>query len=161
MRIDQSNKPLARRQGLVVKEVGGEVLVYDMDQDKAHCLNETAAMVWKYCDGKRNTKAIATQLEEDLNTPFDEKIVWYALTQLEKDNLLQHPVVPPVSLSGMNRRDMMRALGVAAVIAVPVVTSIVAPTPAQAATCFPSGAACTAGSQCCSGVCVAANSTCA
>ena len=153
MRMDQSSKPLARKQGLVVKEVSGEVLVYDLDRDRAHCLNQTAAMVWKYCDGQKDTRAIARLMEKDLNTRVNEKFVWYALSQLGKDNLLEQPVVPPTGFAGINRRDMMRALGVAAVIAVPVVTSIVAPTPAQAATCFATGHGCGMGAQCCSGVC--------
>ena len=45
------------------------------------------------------------------------------------------------------------ALGLGAIVAVPLVTSIVAPTAAQAATCFPSGHACASGPQCCSNLC--------
>lgn len=153
MKIERTMKPLARKQSLVVKEVSGEVLIYDLQKDKAHCLNETAALVWKYSDGEKDTTAIARLIEKDLNSPVDEKLVWYALSQLSKDNLLEVPVTPPSLLAGMNRRDMMRALGVAAVVAVPVVTSIVAPTPAQAATCLPSGATCTSSAECCSGLC--------
>ncbi|HEY7783339.1 MAG TPA: PqqD family protein [Pyrinomonadaceae bacterium] len=153
MKTDQSNKPLARKQGLVVKEVSGELLVYDLDRDRAHCLNETAAMVWKFCDGRTNTKTIASLMAKDLDVTIDEKIVWYALAQLGKDNLLEQQLTPPSSFGKLNRRDMIRALGIAAVVAVPVVTSIVAPTPAQAATCLQSGASCTGGQQCCSGLC--------
>ena len=153
MKTDQSNKPLARKQGLVVKEVSGELLVYDLDRDRAHCLNETAAMVWKYCDGGTNTKTIASLMAKDLNVTIDEEIVWYALDQLGKDNLLEQQLTPPSSFGKLNRRDMIRALGIATVVAVPVVTSIVAPTPAQAATCFQTGANCTTGPQCCSGLC--------
>jgi hypothetical protein len=159
MKNDQTNRPLARHEGLVVKEVSGELLVYDLDRDRAHCLNETAALVWKYCDGRRDAKTIASLLAADLDAPVDEKIVWYALSQLGKDNLLEQKTTPPAHFGGMNRRDMMRALGIAAVVAVPVVTSIVAPTPAQAATCFQSGASCTGSQQCCSGLC--SNNICA
>ena len=35
--------PIARSNGLVVQEMPDEVLVYDLDSNKAHCLNETAA----------------------------------------------------------------------------------------------------------------------
>ena len=146
--------PCARREGLVVRELPDEVLIYDRDRDKAHCLNQTAALVWKYCDGKTTVPTIARRLERDLETkPIDENVVWYALSQLSKDHLLEDSVVPPAMLSGMTRREMVRALGVAAVIAVPLVTSIVAPTPAQAGTCSPSGAPCSIGANCCSGSC--------
>jgi hypothetical protein len=95
-------------------------------------------------------------LSRDLETVVDEKLVWYAVDQFSKDNLLEKAVAPPAFIvAGMNRRQMVRTLGLAAVVAVPLVTSIVAPTPAQAATCRPPGAACTTSIQCCSGLCSA------
>lgn len=146
--------PRARIEGLVIQELPDEVLVYDRERDQAHCLNQTAALVWKYCDGKTNVSAIARKLASELKTDHvDEKVVWYALGQLSKDHLLDESPVVPAMMAGMTRREMVRALGLAAVVAVPVVTSIVAPTPAQAATCLPSGAGCTTSAQCCSGVC--------
>jgi Coenzyme PQQ synthesis protein D (PqqD) len=154
MRITETRMPLARKTRLVVKEVGGELLIYDLDRDQAHCLNDTAALVWKHCDGKNDAATIAIQLEKKLKTSIDESVIWYALSQLSKDHLLEEPVAAPSVFAGMNRRQMMRALGVAAVVAVPVVTSIVAPTPAQAVSCLPSGASCVSSSQCCSGLCL-------
>jgi len=146
---------------LVVRELPDEVLIYDRDRDKAHCLNQTAALVWKYCDGKTTVPTIARRLERDLETkPIDEKVVWFALSQLSKDHLLEDSIVPPAMLSGITRREMVRVLGVAAVIAVPLVTSIVAPIPAQAATCKPSNASCATGAECCSGICATTPTTC-
>jgi hypothetical protein len=150
--------PRARTEGLVIQELPDEVLVYDRNRDKAHCLNQTAALVWKYCDGKTTVPAIAKKIEQDLNTDsVDEKLVWYALDQLGKDHLLENNVVPPSLMAGLSRREMVRVLGLAAMVAVPLVTSIVAPTPAQAATCKPSNASCMASAECCSGLCTAAH----
>ena len=146
--------PRARTEGLVVHELSDEVLVYDQDRDKAHCLNQTAALVWKYCDGKTTVTSMAQQLGRDLKTErVDEKIVWYALNQLGKNHLFEETVAPPAVLAGMSRREMVRVLSVAAVVAVPLVTSIIAPTPAQASTCLNSGQVCTSSAQCCSGIC--------
>jgi len=39
--------PRARKDGLVIKELVNETLVYDLERDEAHCLNQTAALVWK------------------------------------------------------------------------------------------------------------------
>jgi hypothetical protein len=151
-------KPIARKEGLIIEELPDEVLVYDLDQDRAHCLNQTAAFVWKNCDGLATTQQIADLLGEKLNTSVDENVVWLALDQLDRNNLLtSRPVAPPPP-SGMNRRQMVRALGLAAIVAVPVVTSIVAPTPSQAATCLATGSVCTAPAQCCSGLCPGAPS---
>ncbi|HEX8686306.1 MAG TPA: PqqD family protein, partial [Pyrinomonadaceae bacterium] len=45
--------PRARAEGVVVREVAEEVLVYDLDTHRAVCLNATAAAVWRLCDGRR------------------------------------------------------------------------------------------------------------
>jgi hypothetical protein len=148
--------PQARRSGLIIQEVDGEILIYDQKTDKAHCLNPTAAKVWNYCDGETPLADACSALSHDLETPVDEKLVWYAVDQFSKDNLLEKEIeLPAFIIPGMNRRQMVRTLGLAAVVAVPLVTSIVAPTPAQAATCFPNGSACTISSECCSGLCSA------
>ena len=146
--------PQTRRSGLIIQEVDSEVLIYDQETNKAHCLNSTAAKVWNYCDGETTIADACSSLSRELETPVDEKLVWYAVDQFSKDNLLEKEVaLPGFMIPGMNRRQMVRTLGVAAIIAVPLVTSIVAPTPAQAATCKNTGQACTAGPECCSGLC--------
>ena len=146
--------PQARRSGLIIQEVDGEILIYDQNTNKAHCLNQTAAKVWKYCDGETTLADACGSLSLDLQTHVDEKLVWYAVDQFSKDNLLVKEVeLPAFIIPGMNRRQMVRTLGLAAIVAVPLVTSIVAPTPAQAATCLNSGQACTSAAQCCSGLC--------
>jgi hypothetical protein len=145
-------KPVARKQGLVIQELPDEVLVYDLDRDLAHCLNTTAAFVWQRCNGRNTTAQIAQTLGRQFDCAVDEKIVWLALDQLGRNHLLdRQPALPP-ALMGMDRRAMVRALGLAAIVAVPVVKSIVAPTPAQAATCVPTGGGCSISAQCCKGL---------
>ena len=148
--------PQARKSGLIVKAVDGEVLIYDQDRNKAHCLNQTAAKVWEYCDGKTPITTACESLARDLNAPVDENLVRYAVDQFATDHLLETEVaMPAFMIPGMNRRQMVRTLGLAAAVAVPLVSSILAPTPAQAATCLPSTSACTASAECCSNMCSA------
>lgn len=148
--------PCARREGLIIEQLAGEVLVYDCERDKAHCLNQTAALIWKYCDGKTKVSSMTRQLERDLDTNrVDEKLVWYALDQLSKDHLLEETetFVPAAMLGGLTRRQMVRVLGVAAVVAVPLVTTIVVPTARAATSCVSPGGGCATSAQCCGGVC--------
>ncbi len=145
--------PEARRVGLVVQELSGEVLVYDRERNKAHCLNSTAARVWEYCDGKRSVAQIARAIEGEINAPVDEDVIWLGVEQLSKTHLLQESAKLPEHKSGLSRREVMKRIGLAAAVALPVVTSIIAPSAAQAANCLPSGSACTASAQCCSGLC--------
>jgi hypothetical protein len=149
-RITPSRLPRMRDQRLVIDELPDEILVYDLDRHKAHCLNHTAAMVWRHCDGKTSPPEIARRLQRELDQPFNEDLVWLALRQLDKINLLERPIALPTQLAGMSRREMVRALGIAAAVAVPLVTSIIAPTAAEASTCLPKGATCSATIQCCS-----------
>ena len=51
--------PHARHEALITKEADGELLVYDEQRDRAHCLNETAAAVWRLCDGHTTVSEIA------------------------------------------------------------------------------------------------------
>jgi len=140
-RTTGAHLPRMRKQNLIVDELPEEVLVYDLDRHKAHCLNRTAALVWRRCDGKTAPREIARRLQRELDQPFNEEMVWLALRQLNKINLLAEPVSLPPKLAGMSRREMVRNLGIAATVPL-VITSIVAPTAGQAATCIPLNGAC-------------------
>jgi hypothetical protein len=150
--------PKMRKEKLIIDELPDEVLVYDLDRHKAHCLNQTAALVWRRCDGKTQPAEIARRLQSELDQPFNVEMVWLALRQLDKIHLLAAPVGLPPKLAGMNRREMVRTLGLAAVVAVPLVTSIVSPTAAEAATCATVGQNCNS-KACCSGLVCDASQT--
>lgn len=83
--------PEARRDGIIRKEVDGELLVYDLTRDKAHCLNESAAAIWKRCDGRTSTKEIAASLAKEVGATVDERVVWLALADLRRSHLLEEP----------------------------------------------------------------------
>lgn len=151
--------PKARQEGLVTQQLADETLVYDQERFKAHCLNRTAALVWKHCDGKKTASAIALALEKEAGSPVAEELVWLALDQLGKSRLLTERVIP-AGVAGISRREVIRRVGIAAAVALPVVTSIVAPKAAHAINCRTSGQPCTTSAQCCSGICNA-GTTCA
>jgi Coenzyme PQQ synthesis protein D (PqqD) len=160
--------PKARKEKLVVREFANELLVYDKERHEAHCLNRTAALVWKHCDGHTSVEEISHHLAAetggDGRTTVDERLVWYALNQFKRDHLLENELEVPAGVlasmnGGLNRRQVMRVLGIS-IVALPLVTSMIAPTPAQAATCRAPGAACTTSAQCCTGLCQT-NNTCA
>src|SRR6266513_2446331 len=80
--------PMARKQGLLVETLPDEVLVYDLERKKAHCLNQTAALIWQLCDGQRSVSEIARALSAHMNTTIDEEVVWYGLKHLAQTRLL-------------------------------------------------------------------------
>ncbi len=160
MATNKGLAPHARQERLVIQELPDEVLVYDLDRDVASCLNQTAARVWKHCDGKTSVPEIARRVGKELSGPVDEKMVWYALDQLGKSRLLDERVELPASLAKLTRRQFLAKMGVAAAVGIPAIIAITAPEPAEAATCLPLGAPCSSDDQCCSGTCSATLHTC-
>lgn len=149
--------PRARTHGLVVEELGDEVMVYDLDRNLAQALNPTAALVWKNCDGKRSVADVQRVLGRELQQPVGESVVWYALEQLDRCHLLEAPIRTPVALNGITRREFITKFALAAAV-VPVVKSIQVPGPAELTSCANLGETCNAvtGPPCCpTNVCVA------
>ena len=128
----------ARSAGLLVRDLRGEVVVYDTLTHRAHCLNATAALVFRHADGRRTAAEIAVLL----GPGADEELVLGALEQLaaaqllEPDSTRAEPAPP--------RREVLKRVCVGAAILAPAVASLLVPTPAEAsATCIPDEA-CTA-----------------
>jgi coenzyme PQQ biosynthesis protein PqqD len=78
--------------GVVVEEMGQEILLYRPTTHKAIHLNGTAAAIWKLCDGTRTVKDLVTCLEaefpdaksriaQDVQAAVDELLRDGALTE--------------------------------------------------------------------------------
>ncbi len=159
--MNNSQIPVARQEGLVIQEMPEEVLVYDLDTNKAHSLNQTAALVWKSCDGKNSVADITLNLEKELKASVPEDLVWLAIDQLSKDNLLEKEIETKVS--GISRREVIKKIGFASMVALPVIGLLSFPQASLAVTCPASicsntagSGGCAAGTSCCRGTCVTA-----
>jgi Coenzyme PQQ synthesis protein D (PqqD) len=139
--MSSSQIPVARKEGLVIQDMADEVLVYDLTTNKAHCLNQTAAAVWKSCDGKRSVADISKLLNNINGGVVHEDLIWLAIDQLNEASLLETELV--VNFNNQNRREVLKKVSLAAVIALPIVTSLVAPTVASAGSTCPASTACT------------------
>src|SRR5579859_903618 len=127
--------PKARLNQILVEQVDDELVVYDEARDVAHSLNPSAALVWRHCDGRTTVPELTNLLHTTLKLPADEELVWLALDRLETAHLLQDRLERPTEMASVSRRQVIRKLGLASGVALllPVVTSIVAPSPALAA----------------------------
>jgi hypothetical protein len=117
---------------LVIQETSEEVLVYDLNTNKAHCLNQTAAFVWKSCDGNNSIPQITRLFEKESGTVIQEDLIWLAIDQLSEKNLLEKEVTS--NFAGRSRREVLKKIGLATVVALPIVASLTAPTSALAST---------------------------
>jgi hypothetical protein len=146
-------RPKARSEALIVETLPNETLIYDERANKAHCLNGTAALVWKLADGRKSVDDIARRLTKEMSVRDARNVVWATLDQLDKAKLLD---VAPARSDGrrMSRRELGRLGARAALVAIPVVLTIAAPTAAQTTSCLPAGSSCIVGgkSVCCPGL---------
>jgi hypothetical protein len=140
--------PRARTNRLVTRDLGDELLVYDLERHKAYCLNRVARQVFRHCDGDTTSHDMAVRIGDALGMPVDEQSVRLGLLRLEKAHLLEHPVGLTLRAS---RREALRNLGRAAMVVVPLVTAITVPTSAQAqatGVCSTLGQPCSNTAQC-------------
>jgi hypothetical protein len=149
--------PTTRNKDVIVQHSGKEILIYDLLTNKAYALNETSAIIYQAYNGK-------TSLEELKSyTNFTDDIIFLALDDLRKENLIQGDSVN--YFAELSRREIVRKIGFASLIALPIISSLVAPPAASAAsvtcTCSapagsnarPEGCGCNSNADCC-GVCV-------
>ena len=145
--------PRSRTDNLVIRELDDETLVYDTDRDEAHCLNQTAALVWAQCDGKTTAAQAARSLENKLELSVDTDLVWLAVKQLERFHLVESSAKSP----SVSRRALVLKYAPAA-LALPVIMSITAPTPAIVASCGQQNDPCGSGfPPCCPGLTCTSN----
>ena len=127
--------PQTRQDRLLVQELGEETIIYDQQRDHVHRLNRTAAFVWRHCDGRHTVTDLACLLAADTQALVTEDVIWLALNRLEKAHLLQERLVRPVGAPRITRRDALRQAATVGglTLLLPVIQSMVAPTPAMAA----------------------------
>ncbi|MBX7172055.1 MAG: PqqD family protein [Pyrinomonadaceae bacterium] len=137
-------KPEARQENIVVQETKDETLIYDLGTNKAFLLNETSAFVWSQCNGQKDIKQIAAALARKNQQPINEGIVWLAIDELERNCLMTKNINSANPFRQLSRRELVKRVGLTTMIALPVISSLVAPIPANAASvvCVPNASAC-------------------
>jgi hypothetical protein len=115
--------PRARNENIVVQNLKGEVLLYDLKINRAYCLNETAAAVYRHCDGKTTFEELRRQSGENIS----DEVIRLAIEELNDLNLLAEK-----SFSRVSRRDLLQKAAFSAV-ALPLISMIAAPRAIHAA----------------------------
>lgn len=116
--------PKANTANTVQQTLNGELLLYNTLTNQAFCLNQTSADIYNLCDGNNAVDSIAAK------TNLPEEIVQLAISDLSKQDLLIQKIELQTS-----RRDLLRKAAFTAV-ALPVISTIIAPTAAHAGSVF-------------------------
>ena len=121
-----SKLPQTKTENIVVQDVGDEILIYNLILNKAFCLgDETSALVYNACDGKTEFEDFKRQHN------FPDDLIFFALDELQKQNLIENNYVSP--LKRMKRREVIKKLGLATMVVLPIIAAITAPAAVQAA----------------------------
>lgn len=142
------NKPKSRNENIVVQEMNKELLIYDLNINKAFCLNETSKIIWELSDGTRSISAIAANLQSKLKQNINEEFVLLALKLMRKDDLLETDFSFSTAFNSLSRRQMVKKVGLATMAALPLVISVTAPKAAQAASDLCAGKICNDNNRC-------------
>jgi hypothetical protein len=119
--------PRARNQNIVIQELEAEILIYDLEINRAFCLNPTAAIVWKHCLGKSTFAGVIDDFNENFNQKITEDFVWLTLDHLKQNNLLERAEEFEINFGGLSRREVIRKVGLGSMVALPLISSIIAP----------------------------------
>lgn len=117
--------PKARTENLLEQNLEKETLIYDLLIDKAFNLNETLSVVYKACGQDSTFDELKRQ------SKFSDDFIYLALDELKRNNLLVEQYRSP--LESRNRRELIKKVGLASMMVLPIITGLVAPKAVNAA----------------------------
>lgn len=152
--------PQARNKEIVEQELNNELLIYNLQLNKAYVLNETSKIIFQACNGKTTFDDLKRKHK------FTEELIYLTIDQLKKEDLIFEDYQS--KFAGVSRRELIKRAGLGSMIMLPVVASLTFPSALMAASCGDTssnpnncgtcGTVCIAPTAtCCSGSCVNLN----
>jgi Coenzyme PQQ synthesis protein D (PqqD) len=135
----KAQRPLVRTKQTICEEVSGELVVYDSLQKKAHHLNSTLTWIWHRCDGDTPMEALAAAFEQEFNVTNGIHVLSTGLEQLNANGLLENQIDIDEVMAAEKNAVSRRAVVVGGSVLMPLIVSILAPTPAAAQSPNPRG----------------------
>ncbi len=103
-------KPIVRNSNIVAQDFEKEVLIYDLEINKAFSLNSTSAIVFRLSDGTRTIAEISELISDKFKTTVSEEFVWLAIDNFRKENLLKNTDEIPTQFEGLSRRKIIKTI---------------------------------------------------
>ena len=139
LKVPSTFLPKAVTGDLVVQDSGEELLIYDLEANRAICLNQTARFVWENCDGIRDINSITENLEKKFGVAADSDLVLFAINQLNDEGLISNGDSIPDGFGELSRREVVKKIGFGSLVALPIVSAIIAPQAVFAQSCVNPG----------------------
>jgi hypothetical protein len=121
------NLPQARTGDIIEQSFGAEMLIYDLLTDRAYTLNETSAAIYQVCDGQTSFDELKRR------HGFTDELIYLALDELKRSDLLADGAAYRSPFAGINRREVLKRIGLTSASALPVIFSLIAPPASSAA----------------------------
>ncbi|MBW7942552.1 MAG: PqqD family protein [Candidatus Kuenenia stuttgartiensis] len=86
------SKPKKKQKGVIIQDIGKEVVLRNVDEKTIHVLNTTARIIWELCDGEQTIGDMERQLRETFSIPDDTNIcndIVNTLTVLAEKGMLE------------------------------------------------------------------------
>ena len=138
--------PKAKTENMVVQDLGDELLIYNVTTHQAYTLNETSKIVFNSCDGPSNFDDLKRAFK------FTDDLIHLTLDKLAANDLLED--YHDSHFAGLPRREVIKRIGFASVIALPVIFNLAVPTAAYAASVSCAGVICNDNNACTTDSCV-------
>lgn len=116
--------PSVKQSDIVIQNIGDELLIYNLKTNQAYSLNETSKNIYQFCNGKTSFD----ELKQKFN--YSDDLIFLALDELKRNDLIEESYQS--KFAGVSRREVIRKVGLSTMIALPFISSIVAPSAANA-----------------------------
>lgn len=133
-----NNLPTARTADIIEQKVDGDLLIYDLRVNKAYILNDTLEKVFNACNGVTSLAELCGRHN------YIPELVYLALDELRKNDLIETDESYVSPLAGINRREVVKRIGISSLAALPLISSLTAPPAVAAASsvCTPNAPGC-------------------
>lgn len=115
-----------RSQLLIEKLPFGDTAIFNRQTRSVHSLNGGASVVFEACAATASVEQMKAALSGYLDKPADDAILWASIEQLESAGLIEPLEPPPAELIDLGRRAVLKGLGKAGSVALPLVLTMTA-----------------------------------
>jgi hypothetical protein len=143
------------KKGLLAHELDAQVMVYDSTDDRIHLLDPTTGCVLDLLQkGDCSVESISVEVARRAGVQPNQDLVLLAIEELDQAGLLEREGTEQGSLTGVNRRELVRKLAAAGLagVMIPAIATLAA-SRAYAAGSLTGGLACGGNGDCASGKC--------
>lgn len=117
--------PQTKDKGIVLQKLGNELLIYKLSDNQGFSLNQTLTQVYEAC-------ALGMTVEQlEKENGFTKDLIYLSIDELKREELIEANTHN--HFAGLNRREVIKKVGLSTMLALPVLLSVTAPKASQAA----------------------------